>query len=93
MNTDLTLLTTDPYSLGESVISIPNDVVDWVLLELRKGLTATSASFVSSRAGFIKSDGSIVDLDGTSPVEFKGVSAGYYYIISKTQKSFSSYVC
>ena len=83
MSTDLNIPTADPYSMGASVVSIPNDVVDWVKLELRKGLTATSASFVSSRAAFIKSDGSIVDLDGTSPVEFKGVSPGYYYILVK----------
>ncbi len=83
MSTGLTIPTSDPYSLGESVISIPDDVVDWVLVELRKGLTATSATFVSSRAAFIKNDGSIVDLNGTSPVEFNGVSAGNYYIIVK----------
>ena len=30
---------------------------------------------------FLKSDGTIVDTDGTSPVQFTGLSAGNYYIV------------
>ena len=70
----------DPYSQGESVGIIPSsDIVDWVLVELRVG-TATSAGM---RAAFLKNDGTIVDLDGTSPVEFDGISSGNYYIVVK----------
>jgi hypothetical protein len=66
------------YSGTESVSSIPSGVVDWVLLELR---STTSGAAVSKHAAFIKSDGTIVDKDGTSAVTFNGVSAGNYYIV------------
>jgi C1A family cysteine protease len=66
------------YSGTESVTSVPSGVVDWVLLELRTG-TAASTN-VATRAAFLKSDGSVVDLDGTSQVSFK-VAPGSYYIV------------
>jgi len=66
------------YSGTESVGSIPEDVVDWVLVELRSSIEAIST--VGTRAAFIKSDGSVVDLDGSSPVKFE-VAEGDYYIV------------
>jgi hypothetical protein len=73
--------TTSPwnYTGYESVASIPAGVVDWVLVELRTG-TASSTK-VATRAALLKSNGSIVDLDGTSPVVFAGVPTGSYYIV------------
>ena len=67
------------YAGTESVASIPAGVVDWVLVELRTGTAA--ATKVATRAAFIKSNGAVVDLDGTSAVGFAGVSAGSYYIV------------
>lgn len=67
------------YAGPESVDSVPAGVVDWVLLSLRTGMT--SATRVSRRAGFLKSDGSVTDLDGTSPVSFPGVGLGTYYVV------------
>ncbi len=61
------------YAGAESVVSVPAGVVDWVLLELRQAdqpANATSATIIKKRAAFLKSDGSIVELDGTSPVRF-----------------------
>ena len=55
------------------------DIVDWVLVELRTGTAAGTK--VATRAAFLKSDGTIVDTDGTSPVQFTGLSAGNYYIV------------
>lgn len=60
------------YAGTESVASIPSGVVDWVLVELRDAATPAAAIPSSKLAGwtkayFIKADGSIVDLDGTSP--------------------------
>ncbi len=54
------------------------DIVDWVLVELRTG-TAASTS-VAKRAAFITSNGTIVGLDGTSPLRF-GVEPGNYYVV------------
>ena len=60
------------YTGTESVVSLPAGVVDWVLVELRqasKDTNATAATLVTRRAGFLKQDGSITDLDGT-PLKF-----------------------
>ena len=57
------------YSGTEQVGSIPAGVVDWVLVELRQAAdpaSATSATTLAKRAAFLKSNGTIVDLDGTS---------------------------
>ncbi len=72
---------TSVYSYTESVVeNIPNsDIVDWVLVELRTGIA--SGIKVAKRAAFLKSDGAIVDTDGSSPVLFTGVSAGNYYVV------------
>lgn len=67
------------YSGTESVASVPAGVVDWMLVELRSGTLASSE--VSSRAVFVKSDGSVVDLDGTSPVSFNGIVDGNYHVV------------
>jgi hypothetical protein len=59
---------------------IPNsDIVDWVLVELRTGTSAETK--VAERAVFLKSDGTIVDIDGSGPVTFTGLSAGNYYVV------------
>lgn len=77
---------TQPYNTApwnyagiESVESIPADVVDWILVELRTG-TADS-TIVATRAGFLRSNGTIVDVDSTSQLVFSGVSAGNYYVV------------
>jgi len=67
------------YTGDESVSSIPADVVDWVLVGLRTGTDA--ATQVARRAGFIKKDGTIVDLDGSSQLHFSGVDVGSYYVV------------
>jgi len=67
------------YAGAEAVTSIPSSIVDWVLVELRTGID--SSTITAKRAGFIKSDGSIVDLDGISPLRFDFVPAGNYYIV------------
>jgi hypothetical protein len=54
------------------------DIVDWVLLELRS--SAPPALPVATRAAFIREDGAIVDLDGVSSVAFRGVPNGTYYV-------------
>lgn len=77
---------TQPYNVApwsypgtESVASIPEGVVDWILVEIR---TSTSpGSRVAYKAGFIKSDGSIVNTTGTGGVTFVNVAAGNYYLV------------
>jgi len=85
MNTDLSDLTmlpvTQPYntapwnypgteSLG--IVPLPNKV-DWVLVELRDAAiaeTATSATMIARKAAIIMNDGSVVNPDGSSNLEF-----------------------
>jgi len=71
---------TQPYSISpwnyagnENVGTVPAGVVDWVYLELRQGSDpslATASTTFCKRSAFLKSDGTIVDLDGVSPVKF-----------------------
>jgi len=72
---------TSPWNYGgaESVTNIPPNIVDWVLVELRTGTSASTS--IKTRAAFLKDDGSIVDLDGISQVKFVGVVADDYYLV------------
>ena len=68
------------YQGAERVTAIPNnEIVDWVLLELRSG--TGSSTVVKRRAAFLKSNGNIVDLDGSNPVSFSGIQNGSYYLV------------
>ena len=67
------------YSGTESVASVPANVVDWVLVDLRTGTAA--ATQVDRKAAFVLSDGSLVDLDGVSPLAFPDRNLGNYYIV------------
>ena len=63
------------YTGTEAVTSIPNiDIVDWVLIELREttgnASTATPATMIDRKAGFILKDGTITSADGTTMMEF-----------------------
>ena len=65
---------------NEAVNSIPSaDITDWLLLELRYPQDCIRAS----RAVFVKKDGTVVDLDGTSAVRFEGVSRLNYFVAVK----------
>lgn len=67
------------YAGTESVANIPPGVVDWLLVELRTG--TGSATTVSFRAAFLRSNGTVVDTDGVSPVSFRPVSAESCYVV------------
>ncbi len=67
------------YAGTESVAVVPPGVVDWVLLSLRTG--TAGATRVSRRAALLMSNGSILDLDGSSPVTFSGVGLGSYFVV------------
>ncbi len=69
------------YEGTEKVTAIPNGIVDWILIELRNDTSASSV--VARRAAFLKNDGAVVDLDGSSPVLFNSIPPGSYYIVIK----------
>jgi len=66
------------YAGKEKVAAIPANVTDWVLVELRDA--TTPSTILARRAAFVKNDGTVVDIDGTSPVGFSGVAAGNYIV-------------
>jgi len=79
LNTQSLLPLSQPYNIypwnytgNEGVLVIQgSDVCDWILVEIRDAIDASSAipsTMVEQQAAFILQDGSIVDLDGSSPL-------------------------
>lgn len=66
------------YNGTEKVATVPAGVTDWIIVDLRTN--SSPSTIVASRACFIKQDGKIVDLDGSSSVLFSQVPEGDYYI-------------
>ncbi len=95
MNTNLTLLNEFPlsqpysgspwnYSGTEEVVTVPENVVDWVLVELRDATdaaTATAATRIAWQAAFVLSDGSVVGMDGTSDLLFTGTITNQLFVV------------
>ena len=67
------------YTGSESVSALPDAIVDWVLVDLRSDTLASS--MVARRAAFLKNDGLVVDLDGSSAVSFPSAVPGDYYLV------------
>jgi len=67
------------YEGNENVATIPADVVDWALIELRK--IGDNTTFETRRAAFLLNTGDIVDLDGSSPVQFSVEDDEYYIVV------------
>ena len=64
--------------VGNDFFSAHTDLLDWVLIELRTGTSASN--IVAQRSGLLKSNGMIVGLDGVNPLRF-GLPSGDYYIV------------
>jgi len=85
MNTTLNSLghlpLTSPYSEDpRTVSSIPGDIVDWILVELRE---TYNSSAICSKSTFLRNDGHVVDDDGITEQVLMQVSEGEYYIVIK----------
>ena len=73
------------YTGTESVASIPANVVDWVLIEHRKpstGLPADAlvATISGREAGFLLNNGTVVELDGITPISVPITKQGTAFI-------------
>ena len=66
------------YTGTESVVSIPDNVVDWLLIEVRD----ESYNVLKSQAAFLRSDGRILDLDGSEGVYFPSILGNQNYHIA-----------
>jgi hypothetical protein len=64
------------YTGSESVTTIPNsNIVDWILVELRDAWNAdgaVKATIIATKPAFILNNGSVVDLDGSSGIQYTG---------------------
>ncbi|MFC1502094.1 S8 family serine peptidase [bacterium] len=85
MSTDLNqggfIPTTSPYSEDpRTVDSIPDNIVDWILVELR---TTATGEEVTSKSVFLHRDGRLVADDGTTGQITLDADAGNYYIVVK----------
>jgi hypothetical protein len=61
------------YNGTESMLSIPANAVDWVLIEIRDAAdaaSATPATVIETQAAFVLNDGTIRTIDGASNPEF-----------------------
>jgi len=86
------------YNGGETVAAgffaaHPN-IVDWVLIETRKpasGLAsdATFASVIGRKVGFLVNNGSVVDLDGTTPLAYPISKQGNSFVVVKHRNHLS----
>ena len=94
LNSGNLLPLTQPYTVApynyagtESVASIPNaNIVDWVLIEHRKPSTglpadATTATITGRQAGFLLNNGTVVGLDGITPIAFNITKQGGAFIV------------
>ena len=66
------------YNGNETLNSIPVNMVDWILVELRDA--SDSSLIIAQRAALLLDDGNIADTNLASSVNFDGVSAGNYYL-------------
>ncbi len=72
------------YNGTENVTSIPTDVVDWVLVELRDATSvsaATVASRIARKAAFLLKNGSVVDLNGTALLHFTNTISNQLFVV------------
>ncbi|MCF8403897.1 MAG: hypothetical protein K9H58_08130 [Bacteroidales bacterium] len=73
------------YAGTESVLAIPNnEIVDWLLVELRDAASATTAdpsTTIAKQAAFIRSDGAVVGLDGSSNLEFSNSISDQLFVV------------
>lgn len=64
--------------LATNLLSPGRNVVDWVFLQLRNPASAGNSNVIATRSALLLRNGSIVDVDGESPVTFNNVVAGNY---------------
>lgn len=73
---------TDPYTGSESVSVMPDDAVDWVMVELRA--LSDNTIVVGSKPALLLNTGAVVSTDGSSPVTVSvSPDGGTYYLVVK----------
>ncbi len=78
--------TEDPETVNPIPTISGNEIVDWVLVQLRD--ENNSSTILESQSAYLLQDGSIVNLDGNSPVSFTQ-PAGNYFVAVKHRNHLS----
>ncbi|MBI5326378.1 MAG: hypothetical protein HZB41_14075 [Ignavibacteriae bacterium] len=78
----------DPFRPFINLVSVPDSIVDYIVIEFRKNLNATDPSYITC---LLKKDGSVVALDGKSPVVLASgrLDAGDYYLVVRHRNHLS----
>jgi len=71
---------TSPYGDGRVINTLPDNVVDWVYIELRE--TPNGATVVG-RSALVRTDGWVIDDDRSTIVNIVYPTSGDYYVIVK----------
>ncbi len=80
---------TSPYTQDPRTVStVPQNVVDWLLIELKSDSSSSSAI---SRSVFLHRDGNIVADDGIKHNIWMGTKPGNYYLIIKHRNSIETW--
>ncbi len=66
------------YAGTENAAATPSTTTDWVLVELRSATDPNTV--VATRAGLLKNDGTITDIDGTTSLSFRNTAPGSYFV-------------
>ncbi|MBN2102513.1 hypothetical protein JW835_00565 [bacterium] len=67
-----------PYD-DEEVISFPDNIVDWMQVELRT--SADGSGDIYTKSAFLKNDGCVVDTDGSDTVTVEAPEGNYYIVV------------
>lgn len=67
------------YDGSERLNFIPNDMVDWILLELRD--KTNNSIRVSRKAAILKNDGWVMDIHGNTDIPFNVANDEYYLVV------------
>ncbi|OQX79920.1 MAG: hypothetical protein B6D61_02775 [Bacteroidetes bacterium 4484_249] len=95
MSTDLSILSNFPlsqpytgspwnYPGTESVVTLPNNIVDWVLVEFRDAANAASANestAIDRQAAFLLNNGFVVGLDGVSNLQLSSSVSEQLFVV------------
>jgi hypothetical protein len=66
-------------SVASSYFKSHPDIVDWVLIELRTGTSAST--IVNRKVGFLNNNGAVINVDGSSSLYISRVKGNYYIVI------------
>lgn len=66
------------YNGNESITTVPDNMVDWVLVEVRSNDKCT---VLARKSAILRKDGFVLNPDGSCALTFNGLAAGSYYFV------------